>query len=47
MDVNTTRDFWPPDSLMMGVRWCCPSRPKRPSIARICSGLSPASGNLR
>jgi len=35
MAVNTTRDFCPPLSLQMGVRWCWPLRPKRPSIARI------------
>jgi hypothetical protein len=29
----------------MGVRWWCPLRPKRPSIARMPSGFRPASGN--
>merc|ERR1719274_331263 len=37
MAVKTTRAFCPPDSLLMGCRWCFPSSPNLPSFARICS----------
>lgn len=49
IEANTTRDFCPPESLTMGVRWWLPLRPKRPSIARIfvCVCVSPRVFRLR